>query len=62
MGLGHYPVCSCVHSTVLSHCVSIRFGSRELIGGIAVQLEHADLFGLTVNSRIEEQSTGLEVR
>ena len=39
-----------------------RFGSRELIGGVAVQLEHADLFGLTVHSRIEQQSSGLEVR
>lgn len=38
------------------------FGSRELIGGIAVQLEHADLFGVTVNSRIEEHSSGLEVK
>jgi hypothetical protein len=39
-----------------------RFGSRELIGGVAVQLEHADLFGLSVHSKIEPQSSGLEVR
>ena len=39
-----------------------RFGSRELIGGVAVQLEHADLFGLTVHSKIEPQSSGLEVK
>ena len=39
-----------------------RFGSRELVGGVAVQLEHADLFGLTVHSRIEPQSSGQEVR
>ena len=38
-----------------------RFGNRELIGGVAVQLEHADLFGLTVHSKIEQQSSGLEV-
>ena len=46
----------------ISVCYVCRFGSRELIGGVAVQLEHADLFGLTVHSRIEPQSSGLEVR
>ena len=39
----------------------LRFGQRELIGRVAVQLEHADLFGLTVHSRIEEHSSGMEV-
>ena len=29
---------------------------------MAIQLEHADLFGLSVHSRIEPQSSGLEVR
>ena len=31
------------------------------MGGVAVQLEHADLFGLTVHSKIEQQSSSLEV-
>ena len=38
-----------------------RFGHRELIGRVAVQLEHADLFGLTVYSRIEHNLSGVEV-
>lgn len=47
---------------ILDVLMCCRFGGRELIGGVAVQLEHADLFGLSVHSRIEPQSSGHEVQ
>ena len=55
-----------VYTVVLMLCVCVcvcvcRFSSRELVGVVSVPLENADIYGVTVKSRIEQKDSGGEV-